>query len=118
MTEYRYGMKHRGFSIGCQPKEGLIKREDSHSSRYYDIVVYDHPLTEQECLDYELEDQQDGKLNPTLDAACEATDTSKAGIKALLNYYMDRLCWTEENATAFITGLFEEGIIDQIKEIR
>ena len=118
MAEYRYGMRLRGFSIGCQPKDGLIKREDSHSSRYYDIVVYDHPLTEQECSDYELDDLQDGKLNPTLDAACEATVTSKAGIKALLNYYVDRLGWTEENATAFITGLFEEGIIDQIKELR
>lgn len=118
MKEYRYGMRLRGFSIGCQPKEGLLRREDSHSDRYYDILVYGRPLTEQECREYELDDLQDGKLNPTLDAMCETTATSKAGIKALLNYYMDRLGWTEENATVFISGLFKNGIIDQIKELR
>ncbi len=62
--------------------------------------------------------RQDENLNPTLDALCEATDTSKAGIKALPNYYIARLGWTEENATVCITGLFKKGIIDQIKQIR
>ena len=118
MAEFRYGMRMRGFSIGCQPNDGLIKREDSHSSRYYDILVYDHPLTERECHDYELDDLQNGKLNPALVAACETTNTSKAGIKALLNYYMDRLGWTEDSATEYVYELFENGIIDQIKEIK
>lgn len=52
---YRYGMRLRGFSIGCQPKEGLIRREDDASGRYYDILAYDRRLTEQELEDYDLD---------------------------------------------------------------
>lgn len=52
---YKYGMRLRGFSIGCQPKDGLIKREDDASGRYYDILVYDRELSEQELEDYELD---------------------------------------------------------------
>lgn len=53
--EYRYGMRLRGFSIGCQPKKGLIRREDSDTNRYYDILVYDRPLTSEEIAAYELD---------------------------------------------------------------
>lgn len=49
--EYRYGMRLRGFSIGCQPK-GVIRREDS--DKYWDIIVYDRPLTEEEIRHYSL----------------------------------------------------------------
>lgn len=52
---YRYGMRLRGFSIGCQPKGGLIAREDDVSGRYYDILVYDRKLTEAELNEYELD---------------------------------------------------------------
>ena len=55
MSEYRYGMRLRGFSIGAQPKRGLIRREDSADKRWYDVIVYDRPLTEQELTDYELD---------------------------------------------------------------
>ena len=55
MSEYRYGMRLRGFSIGAQPKRGLIRREDSTDKRWYDILVYDRPLMEQELTDYELD---------------------------------------------------------------
>ena len=44
---YRYGMRLRGFSPGAQPK-GVVDREDDPSGRYYDIIVYDKPLTAEE----------------------------------------------------------------------
>ena len=53
--EYRYGMRLRGFSPGCQPKTGLIGCEDG-GKRYHDILVYKRPLTAQELADYELDD--------------------------------------------------------------
>lgn len=56
MKEYRYGMRLRGFSIGCQPKEGLIRREDSTTKTYYDILVYDRPLDEKEMRAYDLDE--------------------------------------------------------------
>lgn len=52
---YRYGMRLRGFSIGCQPK-GVVSREDDPTGRYYDILVYDRVLTAKELEDYELDD--------------------------------------------------------------
>ena len=52
---YRYGMRLRGFSIGCQPRKGFVEREDDTTGRYYDILVYDRELTEQELADYELD---------------------------------------------------------------
>ena len=60
MTEYRYGMRLRGFSPGCQPMKGLLRREDG-GRKYHDIIVYDHPLTEKELRDYELDDLNSGK---------------------------------------------------------
>ena len=39
----------------CQPKEGLIRREDDPSGRYYDILVYDRELSVKETIDYELD---------------------------------------------------------------
>ena len=56
MKEYKYGMRLRGFSPGCQPKEGLLRREDDNMGDYYDIVVYNRPLTEKELSGYELDD--------------------------------------------------------------
>jgi hypothetical protein len=55
MSEYKYGMRLRGFSLGCQPKDGFIGREDDPSGRYYDILVYERPLTMEEIMDYELD---------------------------------------------------------------
>lgn len=54
-AEYRYGMLHRGFSPGCQPMDGLLRREDA-GDRYYDILVYDRPLSEKELRNHELEE--------------------------------------------------------------
>ena len=54
-TEYRYGMRLRGFSPGAQPKE-VLRREDDTTGRYYDIIVYDRQLSAAEIADYELDD--------------------------------------------------------------
>lgn len=54
--EYKYGMKLRGFSPMCQPMKGLIRREDSWKRRWWDVLVYDRKLTEEEIRDYDLEE--------------------------------------------------------------
>lgn len=54
--EYRYGMRLRGFSLGCQPMRGFLRREDDKHGKYYDIIVYSRELTAQELTDYELDD--------------------------------------------------------------
>ena len=53
---YAYGMRLRGYSPGCQPKDGLISHLDSPYKEYYDILIYDRPLTEKESRDYELDE--------------------------------------------------------------
>ena len=53
--EFRYGMRLRGFSPGCQPR-GVIRREDDPMGRYWDIIVYDHQLTGKELIDYSLDE--------------------------------------------------------------
>lgn len=52
---YWYGMRLRGFSPMCQPKDGFLEHHDSYDARYYDIIVYDRKLSEQECSDYALD---------------------------------------------------------------
>ena len=52
---HTYGMRLRGFSIGCQPMKGLIEYEPDMSGKYYDILHYGRELTEQEVKDYELD---------------------------------------------------------------
>lgn len=54
-TEYKYGMKLRGFSIGCQPMKGLCGRKDDPFGKYWDVLVYDRKLTEEEMNAYDLE---------------------------------------------------------------
>ena len=57
---YKYGMRLRGFSIGCQPMNGFVGREDDPTNVYHDIIVYARLLTEKECEQYALDD-----INPT-----------------------------------------------------
>lgn len=52
---WSYGMKYRGFSIGCQPMKGLVGRDDDPTGEFYDILVYNRELTDKEVADYELE---------------------------------------------------------------
>lgn len=51
---YKYGMKYRGFSIGCQPMNGLIESQEDKSGYYFNILLYNRPLTEKELENYEL----------------------------------------------------------------
>ena len=53
--EFCYGMRLRGFSIGCQPMNGFIRREDDNTGKYYDIIVYNRLLSQKEIDDYELD---------------------------------------------------------------
>jgi hypothetical protein len=55
MNEYRYGMRIRGCSIGCQPKEGFYERQDDTTGKYHDIIVYTRELTTDEVRHYSLD---------------------------------------------------------------
>lgn len=52
---YVYGMRARGYSLGCQPREGFLERLDDVSDSYYDILVYERHLSAAELRDYELD---------------------------------------------------------------
>lgn len=51
---YIYGMRLRGFSIGCQPS-GVAEVSEDSSGRYWNILYYKRKLTEAEINDYELD---------------------------------------------------------------
>lgn len=53
---YIYGMRLRGFSLGCQPMNGFVDRQDDTTGRFYDLLVYDRKLTDEEIENYELEE--------------------------------------------------------------
>lgn len=54
--KYRYGMRLRGFSIGCQPS-GVVswKDTDKNETGYYSIIGYDRELTAEEMKNYSLD---------------------------------------------------------------
>ena len=52
---YKYGMRLRGFSPMCQPKQGLVAVHEDVTGRYYDILIYERQLSEKELQDYELD---------------------------------------------------------------
>lgn len=52
---YLYGMRSRGFAPACQPMDGLVERRDSLDNRYYDLLVYNMPLSEKKIEEYELD---------------------------------------------------------------
>ena len=52
---YSYGMRLRGFSPGCQPKEGFLERSDDPSGQYHDIITYNRRLSAEELAEYELD---------------------------------------------------------------
>jgi hypothetical protein len=55
VEKYVYGMRMRGFSIGCQPMKNWVERLDDVSCRYYDILVYSERLCERDVKNYELD---------------------------------------------------------------
>jgi hypothetical protein len=52
---YKYGMRLREAAPGAQPKKGLCEIQDDPSGIYWNILIYDRPLTDQEKEDYELD---------------------------------------------------------------
>ena len=53
--KYLYGMRLRGFSPGCQPREGLVGYKEDITGKYYDLLVYDRELDDEELRSYELD---------------------------------------------------------------
>ena len=84
MCRFVYGMRLRGYSIGCQPMDGLIERQDDVLNEYHDILVYNRPLTMNEVRDYELdflgkrrEEKHDGQA---VSEACAQDRSGDPGI--------------------------------------
>ena len=55
MVMYKYGMRLRGFSIGCQPMKGILYAEEDRDHKYHDILFYSQKLTDDDIRDYELD---------------------------------------------------------------
>lgn len=52
---YQYTYRFRGFSIGCQPMQGLIEHKDVDGYKY-GILYYNRQLSQVEIDNYELID--------------------------------------------------------------
>ena len=64
---YLYGMRLRGFSPGCQPMDGLDAVMKGNK-KYYNILIYNRELTDEEVMDYELDripEEGDANANNT-----------------------------------------------------
>ena len=55
---YKYGMRCRPYSIGCQPMENLIDILDDQTGRYWNILEYSTPLNPEQIKHYSLDDLQ------------------------------------------------------------
>lgn len=55
MYRYVYGMRLRGFSPGCQPKNNFWERRDDSTGKYWDIIVYTRKLADKELENYDLD---------------------------------------------------------------
>ncbi len=54
-NNFEYGMKIRPFSIGCQPNGAIdVKEANKAQTGFYDIVVYDRELSDEEISKFEL----------------------------------------------------------------
>jgi hypothetical protein len=54
MILYNYGMRLRGFSIGCQPMEHFYEHVDDANNEYWDIISYTQPLSDFNIKHYSL----------------------------------------------------------------
>ena len=63
MKSYVYGMRLRGFSPGCQPMRGLLRRKDDPLGMYWDVIVYSRKLTEEELAGYDLDYLKEEEIN-------------------------------------------------------
>lgn len=57
MRLFRYGMKRCAFGFGNQPESGfyVVDRNWELFKKYFDIIVYQRRLTEDECRVFDLE---------------------------------------------------------------
>ena len=55
------------------------------------------------------------ELREKLYNICDETNTRKTGIDYLVNYYINSLGWSEEQALKHTIGLFQNGTIREIK---
>ncbi len=60
--KYWYGMRLREAAPGCQPKIGLMNirypkpnRDLVQGKKYWSILTYSRPLTDEECHKYDLD---------------------------------------------------------------
>ena len=51
---YKYGMRLRGFSSGCQPMNGLEEWQDT-DGKYHRELTYSRMLNTEECEQYDLD---------------------------------------------------------------
>ena len=52
---YAYGMRLRGFSIGAQPTDGFVEREDDPLGDYWDVLLYSRKLPREEAEHYDFD---------------------------------------------------------------
>jgi hypothetical protein len=94
--KYFYGMRLRGFSPGCQPMDGFIRRLDSHSKNYHDIIVYDKALSEQNVKHFSLTPlygyQYTNNLGDDQMYAFENLEDTVKDITATLQFAYDEYC--------------------------
>ena len=89
MNLYKYGMRCRPYSIGCQPMEGLKEATEDETGTYYNILVYTRPLTPEEITHYSLTDLQPG---PDVKSLLETIflALNKPLLKDLMQYVKDQ----------------------------
>ena len=52
---YYYGMRLRGFSLGCQPMNGFVECMDDPYGEYWNILKYNRKLSDLEKASYNLD---------------------------------------------------------------
>ncbi len=61
---YRYGMRLRGYSIGCQPSGvKYFQDADKKETGYWNYIYYDRLLTDEELMKYDLDNTGTGYLS-------------------------------------------------------
>lgn len=104
---YNYGMKLRGFSIGCQPK-GVIEWKDTNKAEqgFYSIITYDRELTPEEIEAYDLTN-----LNAEMKICSECGREMIEGycIENGLDYYCSDECLHKNMTEEEYLELYDDG---------
>ena len=117
--KYFYGMRLRGFSPGCQPMEGFVKRLDSNVPAYHDIIVYNKPISEDDVRHYSLTplygiDYSDNLGNDYLECFALSEDAA-VEIVNKLQFAYDEYCATYPDSDVVWTNrLLDCGNISEV----